>query len=96
MSSTITVKPLDSDNGWRYKVFLEEDGERRIYDVSLCKKFYAKLDTKASQEEVVKQTFCFLLDNEPKESIFHSFEIKTVSRYFPKFVKTIKASLNND
>jgi hypothetical protein len=41
----------------------------------------------------VRETFVFLLEREPKESILHRFEIDVVSRYFPEYEREIRRRL---
>lgn len=40
-------------------------------------------------EELVEESFRFLLDREPKESILSSFGLSTIERYFPEYPDVI-------
>jgi hypothetical protein len=42
-----------------------------------------------SPEDLVKKSFEFLLEREPKESILRSFNLKIISNYFPEYEKEI-------
>jgi hypothetical protein len=44
-------------------------------------------------EGLVRETFVFLLEREPKESVLHRFEIDVVSRYFPEYEREIRRRL---
>ena len=46
-------------------------------------------NNKISKEELIKKSFEFLLKREPKESIFSSFDITVISKYFPEYEKEI-------
>ncbi|HTR48330.1 MAG TPA: hypothetical protein VMM16_13180 [Verrucomicrobiae bacterium] len=43
--------------------------------------------------ELVRRSFEFLLENEPKESILARFDLTVIGRYFPKFESAIKQRL---
>lgn len=43
--------------------------------------------------ELVKESFEFLLEREPKESILGSFELPTIQRYFPDYESSIGGRL---
>jgi len=38
---------------------------------------------------LVRQSFLFLLEREPKESILRSFNLTAISRYFPEYDREI-------
>ena len=39
--------------------------------------------------DLVRRSFAFLLEREPKESILRSFELPEIGRYFPDYERTI-------
>jgi hypothetical protein len=43
--------------------------------------------------ELVKRSFEFLLENEPKESILARFDLKVIARYFPAFEREMRGRL---
>ena len=43
--------------------------------------------------ELVRRSFEFLLENEPKESILTRFDLNVISRYFPDFEREIQRRL---
>lgn len=49
---------------------------------------------KVAAEELVRLSFEFLLDNEPKESILGRFDLSVIGRYFPNFEHEIKRRLS--
>ncbi len=46
-----------------------------------------------STEELVRLSFEFLLEREPKESILREFEITVIGRYFPEYEDEIRGRL---
>lgn len=48
---------------------------------------------KIEPTELVRRSFEFLLENEPKESILARFDLTVISRYFPDFEREIKRRL---
>lgn len=45
-------------------------------------------------ERIVRETFAFLLEHEPKESILFRFDLGVVERYFPGYQQEIRARLS--
>jgi hypothetical protein len=45
-------------------------------------------------ERCLKAAFQFLLDREPKESILSSFDVRVISRYFPRFKRELPQYLS--
>jgi hypothetical protein len=43
-----------------------------------------------SEAELVRQSFLFLLDREPANSILGRFSLDTISRYFPEYRRQIR------
>jgi hypothetical protein len=55
---------------------------------------YARLaGEKIEPEELVRRSFEFLLEREPKESILSRFDLSVINRYFPEYEREIKRSL---
>jgi hypothetical protein len=48
---------------------------------------------KARPEELVRRSFEFLLEREPKESILARFDLPVIARYFPEYEREIKRRL---
>lgn len=46
-----------------------------------------------STEELVRLSFEFLLEREPKESILREFDITVIARYFPEYEDEIRGRL---
>jgi len=46
-------------------------------------------------EELIRRSFEFLLENEPKESILARFDLTVIARYFPNFEHEIQRRISN-
>ncbi|PIS13596.1 MAG: hypothetical protein COT67_00895 [Candidatus Tagabacteria bacterium CG09_land_8_20_14_0_10_41_14] len=60
--------------------------EGNEYIVTVPKEYWQKL-TKAREEpeSLVRRSFEFLLEREPKESILREFELSVIQKYFPEY-----------
>jgi len=80
-------------NQQEFIVKVEEEGTSRKYTVSLDDDYYQDLTGgKITREELIKNSFEFLLEREPKESILAKFNLRIISHYFPEFEERIKGS----
>lgn len=60
------------------------------HTVTLDNSYHKKLtDGKIDKASLIKKSFEFLLEREPKESILSSFELPVISRYFPEYERQI-------
>ena len=48
---------------------------------------------KLEPQELVRKSFEFLLEREPKESILARFDLQVIPRYFPEYEREIKRRL---
>jgi hypothetical protein len=76
----------------RYRVTVEEGGSRTEHAVTVQDDYYQQL-TRGSMtvEELVRKSFEFLLEREPKESILSSFDLPVIQRYFPNYERVISS-----
>ncbi|HZU81670.1 MAG TPA: hypothetical protein VE987_02080 [Polyangiaceae bacterium] len=73
-------------------VRVREGDTETAHDVSLGRDLLARLARRVSAEsaqELVRRSFEFLLQREPKESILRRFDLSVIGRYFPEFEATI-------
>jgi hypothetical protein len=86
----IEVKITEREDSYAFEVTVRErQGETR-HRVTLQKADFADLvGNKASPEALVKESFRFLLEREPKESILRSFDLMVIGRYFPQYRREI-------
>ncbi len=86
----ITVQTIDSTT---FKVTIEK-GTTTTHTVTVTPSFYEKLTEKyVKPEELVKQSFVFLLERESNTSILRSFNLSVISQYFPEYEETIRGML---
>lgn len=77
--------------GFEYEVVVEEGGSQTVHKVRLGRECYDRLtEGRTPPDELVKKSFEFLLENEPKESILGSFDLSVIERYFPGYPGVIK------
>ena len=92
MSATIQVEKIEEG---RFRVVVEEGGRRTSHIVSLKDDYWRKLTGgRAEAEELVRKSFEFLLEREPKESILRQFDLPLIGRYFPEYEREIKKRLS--
>ena len=88
----INIIEKKKDEGWLFKVEIDEGGSKSSHSVELFKKDYERLtDTKIEPKELIEKSFDFLLRRESKESILNSFNLMDIARYFPEYENEIKA-----
>ncbi len=91
MAAIIEVEKINSS---KFRVRIIETGSETIHDVTVTPNDYTRLTNgKVEPEELVRRSFEFLLEREPKESILTHFDLSVISRYFPEYEKEIKRRL---
>jgi len=50
---------------------------------------------KVEPQELIRKSFEFLLEHEPKESILSQFDLPVIGRYFPQYEREIKRRLSS-
>ena len=62
------------------------NGNETKHTVKLKEQYYNKLtDGNISPEELIRKSFEFLLEREPKEAILRTFELPVIGSYFPEY-----------
>jgi hypothetical protein len=85
----IDVKSTGEDS---YAVTVEQGGSRSEHTVTLSENYYRKLTGgRITPEELIRRSFEFLLEREPKESILSSFDLPVIKRYFPEYEERIRS-----
>lgn len=76
----------DGAGGWRCEVAVGDDPAATRHDVSVEPETLARLAPDADDPtDLVRASFVFMLDREPRESILRSFELSLIGRYFPEY-----------
>jgi len=82
----IDVQTTERDDSYEFRVTVREASSESRHRVTVKKSDYEDLvGGKASPEELVRESFRFLLEREPKESILGSFDLLVINRYFPEY-----------
>jgi hypothetical protein len=91
MPAKIEVERLDAS---QFRVRVIEGGSESVHQVTLDPKDHARLaGASADPEKLIRKSFEFLLEREPKESILSRFDLSVISRYFPEYEREIKKRL---
>jgi len=92
MAAQIEIKKFDASH---FRVRVVEGGSESSHQVTLSAKDCARLAGEASNaEQLIRESFQFLLEREPKESILARFDLSVISRYFPEYEREIKQKLS--
>ena len=91
MAAKIEVEKIDNS---KFRVRVTESGSETTHHVTVSSTDYTRLTNgKVEPEELVRQSFEFLLEREPKESILTRFDLSVISRYFQEYEREIKRRL---
>src|SRR4030081_944808 len=91
MAAKIEVEKIDN---LKFRVRIVEAGSETRHDVTVSTSDYKKFSgSKVEPEELVRRSFEFLLEREPKESILTRFDLSVIGRYFPEYEREIKRRL---
>ena len=94
--SDVEARCGPAPDGWRCMVTDRDDRGSSTHDVTVTSDDATALAaaTDASHvERLLYETFDFLLEREPKESILRSFDLSVVSQYFPDYEHEIRSRL---
>jgi hypothetical protein len=87
----IAIESVDASH---FRVRVIEAKSESTHLVTLDPKDYARLSGGTiAPETLIRESFAFLLEREPKESILSRFDLTVISRYFPEFEREIKKRL---
>jgi hypothetical protein len=79
-------------DGWRFEVRVSDESGATWHEVSLKQADYDRLTGgKAPPEKLVRESFAFLLEREPKEAIMGRFNLAVIGRYFPDYEGELKS-----
>ena len=70
-------------------------GSETSHRVTLKAEYYGRLTGgKIEPRELVRRSFQFLLEREPKESILGQFDLQVIARYFPEYEREMARRLS--
>ncbi|MBI3768129.1 MAG: hypothetical protein HY271_06480 [Deltaproteobacteria bacterium] len=91
MPATIEVEELRPGE---FRVTVVEGVSRSAHTVTVDDAYARKLAGGAvATTELVRRSFAFLLEREPKESILATFALPVIGRYFPEYEREIRRRL---
>jgi hypothetical protein len=86
--STVRCEP--QDGGWRCHVVVGSDPGESEHEVLVDRATLDDLAPGATPEALVAESFRFLLEREPPDSILRSFELPIIGRYFGDYADEIR------
>jgi hypothetical protein len=97
--SAIEVGCEPAGAGWRCRVTVSDDLGSSAYDVGVPAPgpFLGSLLPDPGfldMDRLVRETFAFLLEREPRSSILARFDLPVVDRYFPDYPAEIRRRLS--
>ncbi len=81
----IDVQCTPAADGHRCEVDVVDQGSASHHAVDVSRAELDRWGRGRSAEELVRESFRFLLDREPKESILQEFKLSVITRYFPDY-----------
>ncbi|MBU1032543.1 MAG: hypothetical protein ABII13_00030 [Patescibacteria group bacterium] len=85
----VSLKSKEGDRSI-YEVEVREGDSATKHEVEVQDSYAQKLiGSRSSIEELVRDSFEFLLERESKESILSQFNLKKIEFYFPEFASVI-------
>jgi hypothetical protein len=85
----IDVHCTPAANGHRCAVDVVDGGSSTHHTVEVSTAELDRWGRGRSAEELPRESFRFLLEREPKESILREFKISDITRYFPDYERAI-------
>lgn len=85
---------VESIGGDRYRVTVTEGSSHTTHDVRVTEADRLRYGKGAAAEELLRASFEFLLEREPKEAILRRFDLPVIERYFSEYPTEIAARLD--
>ena len=86
MSESTSVACSERGDGWACNVTVGEDPAATTHQVTVSRDVLARLrPDEVAPDDLVADSFAFLLSREPRESILRTFELSEIGRYFPEW-----------
>lgn len=87
----IEVACRPDGDGWQCRVRLTDDRGTGEHLVRVTRADLDRLAPDAPDpEDLVRRSFEFLLEREPRTSILREFDLPVIERYFPEFEREIR------
>ena len=82
----IEVEHVEGDT---FRVTIDEAGRSTHHTVTVDPAYATRLAGAVPRESLIRSSFEFLLEREPKESILRTFDLSVIGRYFPEYERQI-------
>ena len=89
--SEVACRP--TADGWSCEVVVGTDPARTQHTVLVPHDALGRLAPDAVPDRLVRASFDFLLEREPRSSILRRFELLEIARYFPEYPDEIRRRL---
>ncbi|MEO5987249.1 MAG: hypothetical protein ABIW50_07100 [Candidatus Limnocylindria bacterium] len=93
---TLTVTCIPREAGWRCHVVIGEDAAATEHEVEVSAETLADLAPGAKPEDLVRESFVYLLEREPRESVMRSFELPIIARFFGDYLDEVSRRLRGE
>ncbi len=87
----VEVHCTPEGDGYRCAVTVSDGRSSTRHAVLVTKRDFDRWSRGRSAETLVKDSFEFLLEREPKASILEEFDLSVIKRYFPDYDGATKA-----
>ncbi len=85
----ISVESSETADGWSFDVRVADGRSESRHEVTLSRSDRDRLARGADPDQLVRESFAFLLEREPMESILRSFDLTVIARYFPEYERAM-------
>ena len=90
--TAIDVRCEPDSDGWTCQVRLTDAAGIGEHRVTVDRADLSRLAPGAADpSDLVRRSFAFLLEREPRSSILRTFELTVIGRYFPDWERSIRA-----
>ncbi len=90
-ATDIVIDCAPTGGGWTCTVRVSDGASVTEHAVRVSTGDLSRLEPGAADPtDLVRRSFGFLLEREPKESILRSFELPVIGRYFADYERTIR------
>jgi hypothetical protein len=86
----VSVRCDPAADGWHCVVTVGDDPAATEHRVSVDRDTLQRLGDGATPEELVRASFGFLLEREPRESIMRAFDLSLIARFFGDYEDEIR------
>jgi hypothetical protein len=91
--TAIDVRCARVGGRWTCRVRLEDAAGSGEHEVHVTESDLARLAPGATEpDDLVRRSFAFLLEREPRTSILRSFDLPVIGRYFPEYEAEIRSA----